>query len=162
MKKTLFTFVSLCLFLGAFTVSAEDGKVYPGTMCHSNEEALIQYAYTRAWNSSTSADLWLDCPVVKDSVAGYVTHSYAWVVDQNPNSDKNVNCTLYCLSSELSTYTGWWTPTQYSSGSNATPQKLTMGSVSCTTDYSLSMACWIPRKWNGAASGVAAYRVDES
>ncbi|MBN2529421.1 MAG: hypothetical protein JXR76_23740 [Deltaproteobacteria bacterium] len=157
MKKGLFLVMLASMVFSGFTASAGDGKYYGGTFCQANTESAITYIRTRAWNSST-ADNWLDCGVVKDT-DNSVGSAYVWVVDQNPNSGKDVKCQLFCLDPNDS---GWWTTEKSSSGSNPSAQQLSLGSVTCGSNTALELACFVPGSWSGNASGVAMYKVNEN
>ncbi len=155
MKNVMFSLVFAGMMLLGITALA-DGKYYGGTFCQANSESYISYVRTRSWNISSN-DTWFDCAIVKDT-NNSVSSAFAWVIDQNPNSNKDVKCTLWCLDSLDS---GWFSPEKKSTGSSTNAQQLTFGEVTCSSYRALEMSCLVPGTWNGNQSGVAMYRVDE-
>jgi hypothetical protein len=60
------------------TALAEDGKVYPGTMCQKSL-GVGSYGGGEIANDSTSGSLTVECPVVRDSVYGGINDAYVRV-----------------------------------------------------------------------------------
>lgn len=61
--------------LASLAVLAEDGKVYPGTMCQKSL-GVASYGGGEIANDSTSGSLTIECPVVRDSVYGGINSAY--------------------------------------------------------------------------------------
>ncbi len=63
--------IATLMFLSASTVYAEDGKVYPATMCQGSlvgSPPIISYTGKSVRNNSTTNSAVISCPIVKDEV----------------------------------------------------------------------------------------------
>ncbi len=61
--------------LATQTAVAEDGKVYPGTMCQKSP-GVGTYGGGEIANDSTTGSLTVECPVVRDAVSGGISNAY--------------------------------------------------------------------------------------
>lgn len=75
------TLIALAAVVAAVVVPAawaEDGKVYPGTMCQKSL-GIGSYGGGELANDSTSGSLTAECPVVRDNVSGGINDAYVRV-----------------------------------------------------------------------------------
>jgi hypothetical protein len=82
----------LTVTMGSPHAFANDGKSYAGATCQPAYRADVdKIAYTagRAWNTSTTSDLVLQCPVLKDTAHGIDGAGIAIV-----NRNNHLECTL--------------------------------------------------------------------
>jgi hypothetical protein len=164
MKKSITTssvvglFFALGLTPPAF---AADGKIYAAAECvDALSSGNSGYYYGRAYNNSASSYLIMECPVVKDTVADTsLQDGHFYVTDIHYSAD--INCTLMTQSATSTGPWGWFT-TRSSAGSSWTPQKLSYPSqpMYADTGYTL-FRCTVPPRYNGNASALVSYRVDE-
>ena len=99
-KKLLQMFSSLLIatLLGAAFIApayALDGKTYAGSSCVRWSGPTPVYSWGRIGNPSTTTDLYLDCPVVKDAIGNNFDSNWMRVVDIN--SADSVRCRLYSV-----------------------------------------------------------------
>ena len=159
MKKTIYIAVIVLVTLGTFSASARD-RTYPGTNC-VDDTGLMEYAYTRISNMSSSEEIFAECPIVRDGRNWDVyVDTDVWVLDVNPS--RNAKCMQFCINPTSTGYEGVFSPWKYSSGSSSTPQKLDIQYIICKHDYAASLACALPRTYNGARSAVIGYHVYEN
>ena len=86
-------------------VHAGDGKAYAGSSCVRYSGATPVYSYGRIGNPSTTTDIYLDCPVVKDHI-GFNFNKY-WMRATDLSSTESVTCRLYSVYKSGSSLYAW-------------------------------------------------------
>lgn len=167
--KQLFTY-TLCsaalmfafLFVGPSTVMAGDAKTYPGSMCVRYSGSNPSYSYSLIGNPSSSQWLYLDCPVINDSMSEDLANSWVSILDRHYS--KNVCCSInsvYWNSSAARVY-GWWGGNKCSSGSGNHLQKRTWGGLGgAGENVHTYFSCKIPPTYSGHASYIVNYHANE-
>jgi hypothetical protein len=157
--KALLIVLSLVV-LSAVPVHAVDGKNYPGSMCVRFSGPTPVYGQSAIGNPSTTAELRLDCPVVKDE--NNIRSGWVRVIDRHTTA--SVGCNLNCVSRSGSTPTACSTPLFVSVGSSDTTQHLSFGSLTCSACNSFAhyyYSCRIPPTQAGT-SWIWTYQVLEN
>jgi len=165
-KKLHLTAIFVVLFsaLTCTSVFAQDGKVYPGASCH-RESGSTSFRYTQKGsmvNTSATQDLWVICPAVNERLEHPINDGWVKVVDRHET--EGFMCAAYSQSRNASSgwstqFSGW----RYSSGANFNTQTLVFnGPFGFKNDVShYYVLCNIPPTFNGAASYISSYRIDE-
>jgi len=148
-----------------------DTKTFPGAGCHaayaSDAASLYRGGGTIA-NMSTSKNVWIECPIVKDAdhMLGAVATASAWVVDGDPGTlSKDVQC---FVSIHFANNANVWTDSISRSASTgglaSQPKQLdfnfNMGGLYPMRHYYL-LRCSLPPLYNGNRSTLIMYRVTE-
>jgi hypothetical protein len=164
MKKSITTssvvglFFALGLTPPAF---AADGKIYAAAECvDASSSGNARYSYGRAYNTSTLSNLYMECPVVKETVADTsLQDGHFYVKDMHYLA--NISCTLATQSATSTGPWGWYT-TRSSTGTSTSPQKLSYSSqpMYANSGYTV-FKCTVPPRYNGNPSYLVSYRVDE-
>ena len=128
---------------------ANDYRQYPGSMCvrwSGPSQGLEPLDYSSKYNPSSSAIMYVDCPIVKNALTNTVDMSLAYVVDQNPS--KNVSCTLVASRRESAGFVANMAATKSSSGSSGGAQLLQTGALtgpgSGTSYINWYISCAVP------------------
>ncbi|WP_201096506.1 hypothetical protein [Thiocystis minor] len=160
--RSTISMIGMCLtaaaisMIGVSSALAGDVKYYPGSMCVRVFGGTPGYNYGSIRNTSTTSDMFVDCPAVHDSAA--ISSGYMNVTDRHYSL--NVNCSLFSAYA-LGTKKYYNYKSKSSSGSNADAQGLSFGSV-VTAPYShYYFSCTIPRTYSGQASEIHTYSVNE-
>jgi hypothetical protein len=147
--------------LGATQAHAVDGKNYPGSMCVPwGANRTPTYYYSAIGNPSTSTDLLLDCPIVRDSITNTIQSGWVKAIDQHYYD--NVSCRLDSIYFSGGAAWGWSSPTLSSSGSSGNPQHLAFGGVGANNTAHYYYSCRIPPTFNGNVSSITSYQVNEN
>jgi hypothetical protein len=155
----------------ASPAQAEDGKLYPGSMCvrfAGSTAVLPTLDSSRLFNPATTV-LSLDCPVVHDSINESIQDGYVDVIDQNfagnASGDGNVQvcANLVSVSQAFSsTLTVRSAGRKCTIGANSVSQRLTFGGISANSNAHYFYSVTIPPTFNGARSSIISYKVDEN
>jgi hypothetical protein len=163
MKKTLskIAMAVMCGLTVSTTAFAADTKVYPGGMCQKytgDGVKLIWFGATH--NSSASATLNLDCPVVRDETGyGLVSGSKVRVIDR---SSAAVTCEIQMVHDVSVTSRTWWATGRRSSVGTGV-QDLTFGVIGPNNPRAhLVVGCDVPPTEGGLRSGVISYQIAEN
>ena len=155
--------VSLLLAFATGQGFAGDAKVYPGSMAvRWSGTSTPSYYASAVGNPSASQWLYVDLPVINDSMAEHVHSSSVRVVDRHYSS--NVRCSLNSVywNSTTGTMWGYWGSTKSSSGSSDGLQYLSTGSSSgAGSTYHQYFSCAIPPAYYGHRSYIVSYYVNE-
>lgn len=161
--KILFKLLLLFVCVTAVGVSqahAVDGKIYTGSSCvrWSGTTSPI-YNFSAIGNP---ADSWLyvDCPVIHDSINASINSGWVKVIDQNYTY--NARCNLNSIYRNGGSWWGWWTPNQSSAGSSSSPQTLSFGGIGSNSISHYYYSCRIPPIYSGNRSYLISYKVDEN
>ena len=159
----LFVASLLALFMviaGALPALADDGKVYPGSMG-------VRYAgtstpclnYSAIGNPSANTWLYLDLPVIHDTIGGHIKWGWVKAIDWHWSS--NISARLISIYRNGCAFYGWFSPTRYTSGSGCHPQHLSFGSLGANSISHYYYSCKIPPRYQGRTSYIVSYRVEE-
>ena len=152
MKLTALSITLACLL--PLTAQAGNVKAFPGYGCLTNAETV-----TRLGSACSNTDLaahTVACPTVREYISKDLQKAVVVVVDQNPTAD--VTCTLEMKTPEGAVFAS---QTLSSSGSSASPQTLTFGSLASADQGHLQLYCTIPGTSSGLESSVVSYRINE-
>jgi hypothetical protein len=86
--------ISAPLLFGTKTVLAGDAKTYPGSMCTRYAGSQPSYHYSFIGNPSDSQWLYLDCPVINDSMVHDLARSWVATIDRNHRRGHDITCTV--------------------------------------------------------------------
>ena len=159
--------VSLVAFtiatLGTSQVHADE-KVYPGSLCvrYAGSQA-VNYYWSAIGNRSSDTWLYLDCPVVRDTigigVGGSIYRGKVRVNDRN--LDYGIECTLVAAWRHVSGL-NWWTWTNGTGAAEAGVRVIPYGTINTSSsDVYYYYSCRIPPTYNGAISEIVSYSVEE-
>lgn len=165
MRKMLAMFSVVGVMSGLFGVSqvqAIDGKNYPGSMCGLHYGNTSTTSGGAIGNWSTTAWLYVDCPVVKDSIDYSISSGFVRVTDRNPTAYADVSCALNSLYQGGSSFSGWWSAYKYSAGSSTAVQTLSFPGLSANANAHYYYSCAIPPAYGTAVSYIDTYRVNEN
>src|SRR5262245_42466094 len=93
--RTLAAVALLAVTLGSTNAFGIDRKNYAGSFCQPATAAdsdRVRYSLGTARNSSTTAALFLECPIIKDSIDHPVQGGLVAVVDRR--TDDQVSCAI--------------------------------------------------------------------
>jgi hypothetical protein len=155
----VFLLVLGIMVLGAIPVHAVDGKNYPGSNCVRVSGATPIYGESAIGNPSTTTGLSVDCPAVKD--ATNIQSGWVRVIDNH--TTQVVSCTLVCVS-RSGTTTSSCVRQDFSTGSSASVQELSFGSLTCLGCNNRAhyyYSCYIPPTQAGT-SWIRTYQVLEN
>jgi hypothetical protein len=176
MNTQMVKFVSvLTLALAASSTKAQvfipppaelgDGKTYPGAMCRPDNRGAFWTAVHSGGqtisNFGNPSGGWVDCPVVRDVLAGKVDALYSATMKvKDPHSSQNVSCTLYSRNSDGTALEFSAKSTAGQSNSVQTLSFATLDSANLGYYYFL---CQLPPYENGDSdyARIISYRIDE-
>jgi hypothetical protein len=146
--------------IGTPPAQAEDGKLYPGSMCIRFGGSAPVLNASRLFNHGTT-DLLLDCPVVHDFINESIQDGYVDVIDNH--ATRAVCATLVRVSQfESSTITQQTTVRKCSEGKSFQSQRLSFGGLTADRNAHYFYNVRIPPPDNGLTSAIISYRVDEN
>ena len=150
----------ITVFVGASGAQAADAKTLSGSSCTSTGSGFMIDSYGNALNTSTK-DLVMTCPVVRDITGGRVSFMKVYVQDRHPS--RNARC---ILASRLPTsktarrypVRGW----EYTSGYGTHSRVLHLGGFGRSWvaggNY---VQCVIPARYGSAYSGITTLNYGE-
>jgi len=142
------------LALVSTSALAADGKQYGGSECRQVSGGTFNYFAGTVYNASTTQELNVICPFVKDSTS--ITNGTVTVFDRNPSLD--VSCQIITEFNNASgTFQNFTTVTSSGFGSGA--QVLSFGALPGNNYYYAT--CSIPRATSSGASDVAEFFINE-
>jgi hypothetical protein len=147
-------------FLGNTQAFAEDGKVYPATMCQGSlvgNPPIIRYDGKQVVNNSTTNSAVVVCPALKDDVFSVTGANEAYV-----RYHKGTNTGLLC---DLWSYSAYGTShyVQFKSDFGAPGYKVfSYNPIQSFMQGYYSFVCVIPPGPAGQKSSVISYRLDEN
>jgi hypothetical protein len=157
------------LLVGASGAEAQDAKTFPGTMCRQVGTASnVSYTTTgRVLNPSTTSQVQVICPIVRDHLAHRWQSLEIAVLDRNatPTASGAITCTA--VSADRS-------GTSVSSLTSATSSGFTTPSGVCqdvirfglpapaVNDGIYYVQCTLPASTTDGSSGICSYRIDEN
>ena len=156
--------VSIGLALSAMaitpSVQAQDGKIYPGSACvrWNAAQPTPTLNYSRIWNPSAAAILYVDCIAVKDGTN--VLSGWVRVIDQHPNLPVSCQLVSTWSASEGGVFANL-SPVRNSAGANPTVQTLNFGALAGFPSGHLFYGCQIPPTSAGARSWITTYQLTE-
>lgn len=152
--------------LGVSPTSATDDKIYPGAMCvrydpFGGNPPKLSLSFG-AINNPSASFLYLNCPVIHDSISHSIGSASMQVIDQHPNTD--VSCTLHSVHHPGTSYFDYGLfYTRKSAGSSSSPQTLSfergLESNSLSHYY---FHCVLPPAVGSSVSSIISYRVNEN
>jgi len=155
---TMLMFAALAV-VGAPSVQAGDGKVYPGSMgVRSGGTSTPKIFFSAIGNPSTDNWLYVHLPIINDSNNG-IQRGWVRVIDMNSRS--NITCSLNAIYRSGPDWYGWWTPARSSSGKASYDQILTFGSVGGSGIAHFYYSASIPPMDGGNTSYITSYRAEE-
>jgi hypothetical protein len=153
----------LVMFSAALVHAADDGKVYPGTMCRQTgvQSTLAYDGYGRVYNPGTMT-VQIICPIVRENVKSLWREIHVVVHDRHFTDD--VRCRA---ASAQTDGLGWWSATQSSTGSNINWwESQTLDLVpepNSGRDWgSFYLTCDVPAVYQNQQSGILTYRTLEN
>lgn len=145
--------------LATSSAMAADGKNYAGLDCHIVQGNGFIYSFGSIINPSTTTDMVLACPAVKD--AANISSGAIVVRDQSLTSD--VSCTLFSNHTSGSSIVGDTDGPRVSApGTSPNWQSVSFGSVSATSNSAYWYLCTIPKANGSLQSGLAMYKIVEN
>jgi hypothetical protein len=157
----ILSMVVLTITMSASLALAEDGKIYPGSLCvRYAGTSTPSYNFSAIGNPSNSSWLYLDCPVIHDSINGSIHDGWVDTIDSHYSSD--VRCSLNSFYRSGSSWYGWWSPNRHSSGSGSHKQRLYYSGLGSNSSSHQYLSCRIPPRYSGNTSYIISYRVDEN
>jgi hypothetical protein len=127
--------------------------------------AYPTYNHSAIGNPSNSEWMWVDLPVINDSIYGEITNSEVRVVDQHYSSE--INCQLISVKRNNSGgYDGIWGRRAYSSASGVHLQSMDTRGASSGSGwggraYHEYLNCSLPPTYSGNPSYIVSYYVRE-
>ena len=155
--------VALLLSLGGST-HAEDTKTYPASMCVKwSTGGVPVYSYSTLGNSSSTAVLRVDCPVLNDQ--GGLVDSGSWVKAKDRHATQAIECELWRIyaNDEDGGLSGWSTGAVATAGSENLWRFMNFGAIGglAFAGPHLYYSCSIPPAADGQVSFIANYGVRE-
>ena len=148
------------LALGVSSGMAGDGKLYPGSMCvRYAGTSTPAYNFSAIGNPSTTSWLYLDCPVIHDTISSNVKNGWVRMIDQSYTNA--LRCSLNSFYRSGGSFYGWWTANKSSSGSGSHPQHITYSGIGANSLAHYYYSCRIPPKYSGNTSYITSYYVEE-
>lgn len=156
--------IVLSLLIVAFcavNAFAADGKIYPGSMGvkWKTSEPDPVLSFSAIGNPSATKPLRLDLPVIHDSINHSIKNGWVKAIDMHYS--ENISARLMSIYRNGCQWYGWGSPTRTTSGSNCAAQTLSFGSLSSNSSAHYFYSCSIPPIYNGQASFIVSYKVDE-
>ncbi len=163
---------TIALLATTGTASADDGKIYPASMCQSrtasDENSLSYPGNGRVCNTSTTKTVYLNCPVVRDTINGHI--EFWRVYAKNGNPSKKITCILRSLKPATDDGWGWYVKRTIGLAPDNDPDAWQApyfnGSMSSAPYGPYEMRCALPpaQQWTTGLKQacVGAYRVDEN
>jgi hypothetical protein len=153
--------VAFVLVAGVAPTQATDGKIYPGSMG-------VRYAgtdtpslnFSAIGNPSSTTWLYLDLPVIKDSINHNIERGWIKAIDMNYYSD--ITGTLLSTYRNGNQWWGWTNGSMKTSGTSSGVQTLSFGSLGANSGCHYYYSCRIPPSYNGNTSYIVSYKVDEA
>jgi hypothetical protein len=146
--------------VGASNSYASDGKVYPGSMCIRWSGDAPHINMSAIGNLSKTTWLYLDCPVIHDSIFYGIYIGSVRAINQHPSS--NVTCSLNSVYRTGSAYAVSWSGEVSSAGNSTDTQLLSFGSVPSSTLSHYYYSCRIPPTSSSGISYIISYTVWEN
>ena len=159
---------SLSVLATGGPAAALDGKTLPGAACQPGDQSQSYITDTsgRILNPSTTQNLVVTCPVVRDVITGNSTagikQAFVKAIDNNPGTGKEVGCTLASFRGDNGQVVEVTSGTTVGSSPNV--QTLpTFVDIASTSGGFYSLRCLIPPRTNSTAplSGIVMYHIDE-
>lgn len=143
-------------------------RLMPWTRKSTRVRCVYRYAGpTPTYNNSAignpaATTLYLDCPVIHDSINHRIHSGWVKVFDRHFTAP--VSCNLNSLYPSGTGFFGWWTSFQSSSGGSSTSpvETLTFGSLSSNPTAHYYYSCQIPPTYSGYVSYITSYKVNEN
>ena len=149
------------------SAAALDGKTLQGAACQptTQDQVYSTDGAGRIFNPSTTQVLGVNCPVVRDVIAGRsngIDQAFIKVFDNNPDTGREVTCTLLSFRGD----TGQLVEaiSRNTVGSNPNVQQLPLFTdLASTNGGYYNLQCVIPPRTSSTApmSGVVMYEIDE-
>ena len=166
MKKIVMVIVSLLTTFGTFAANAggtTTGSInyYAGTNCNANSYLDYEYSYTHILNASNT-EIHAECPFKTDGAKQAGFWATVWVLDRHPSKD--ASCLPFSVPVTATDIVdeGRFKTRKPTTGDSTTPQKLTFERVVNDSGWVSSLACYLPRTYNGRKSGVTGYKIEEN
>ena len=162
------TLFALSVLATGGPAAALDGKTLPGAACQPGDQSqsYITDPFGRILNPSTTQNLVVTCPVVRDIIAGNSTsgikQAFVKVIDNNPNTGREVGCTLASFRGDNGQAVEVTSGTTVGSSPNVRPLP-TFTDLASTSGGFYSLRCLIPPRSSSTAplSGIVMYQIDE-
>lgn len=152
--------IALALLAAPLSAIAEDGKVYPATMCQGSlvgNPSILSYDGTRLVNTSTTYSAVVVCPAIKDDVFSGAGANEAYMRYYKANSTGFIS-NLYSFSAY-----GTASFTQFKSDFGGAGYKtLSYTPISSYSQGYYQFVVVIPPGTSSAKSSVISYRLDEN
>lgn len=134
--------------------AADDGKIYPGTMCQKSL-GIGSYGGGTVRNDSNGGSLTVECPLVRDNMAGGIQDAEVRAYREDENDP--IMCTINARS-----YYGTLGHQQYQWASNGGHYKtLSFSTINDYNNGAYYIWCAIPPSSGNDKSKVIGYRLDE-
>jgi len=155
------TAVSIAITAITGIALADDGKVYPGSMAVriSGTQPDPALSYGSVANPSTTQWLYLDLPVIHDSIDKSIVNGWVEVIDRHPSYSIRVR--LQSVYRTGSSIYGWWGPNKYSTGSSTSKQRLSVPGLGAKSYGHYFYGASIPPSYYGGRSTIISYKVSE-
>lgn len=161
MKKNTLAIVKFVIAsiacLSITTNALADGN-YPGSTCVKTSGPSPAYGMSTMGNPSSSARMYVDCPMVKNSSSS-IKSGWMRVMDRHPS--QAIDCTLMSAYASGNTVY-YYSTSDASAGSAASWQKLTFGSLAEYDEGYYYYSCSLPPTYNSIMSGIGTYHLNEN
>lgn len=148
------------MFLGNTPTFAEDGKIYPATMCQGSlvgNPPITSYDGKQLVNTSTTNSAVVVCPVIKDNTSSLTGANEAYV-RYRKGTNTGFLCDLWSYSAH-----GTSNHVQFKSDFGAPGNKtFSYNPILSFSQGYYSFVCVIPPGPAGQKSSVISYRLDEN
>jgi hypothetical protein len=165
MKTAIKIFLPLAALVTlSATADAGNVKFYPATMCQgqgqgSATSALNYYQHGTVHNNSTTVDMPVVCPIVRDEVRA---DGNGWASLSVNTLNLSTSVWLWCdARSYYPNDYGYATITKRYQAPNTDWTDMDLGTLAAPNPGYLLITCSIPRQVGSYPSGIASYRIDE-
>lgn len=166
-KTVSLGFVSTMLLFSAPSTSfAGDAKIYAAAECVRWNQSVDPASFissSRRFNPSTSRKLRLDCPSINDKFSGRIASSWIRVIDRHPQDKVCARIVaIRHIGNSFIQRNGPVRCTGVAFNSRRSVQLNTGGLANIPTDaHFYHSVNGVPKKYQGRASGVVSYNVNE-
>ena len=165
----------LALLLAVASGAEADIKVYPGLMCVQHfpvlgpvENAVVQTGdFGEVLNTSSNTIAIVHCPIVRDAERSRYDALSVVVLDQNPNSNENIDCVVRSVLPEgnpsflFAETIGFSNPPGEGNVSDVLQTFNFRRPTRVNPEGALFLRCIIPKQHEGRNSGIFSYAIDE-
>ena len=154
--------LAFALLFGTTLVYAGDAKTYPGSMGVRWSGSNPSFNHSAIGNPSSTQWLYVDLPVINDSMSENIHNSWVRVLDRHYSSDIRCSFNTAYWNNTGDTFYGWWGANRSSNGSSNKSQFLSTGSSGgAGALYHHYFSCRIPPTYSNSLSYIISYHANE-